>query len=224
LRAFARHLAINPSALSEIMAGKRRASAELSGRLAARLGLSPDEAAELTKTQSNAIAYTTLDADKYRVVAEWHYFAILSLAETSTFRADASWIAKRLGIGSPEASEALARLERLGLLMRTEAGELKPTGASFSTTDGVRDASVRYGHFQNLQLAERSLDRDDLERRDFSAITMAIDVAKVPEARRLIRDFRDRLCVLLESGDKTEVYKLCVQLFPLTHDGVTHAS
>jgi hypothetical protein len=47
-------------------------------------------------------------------------------------------------------------------------------------------------------------------------MTMAIDPRKLPLAKTLIREFRFRLAELLETGNRTEVYNLNVQLVPVT--------
>jgi len=47
-------------------------------------------------------------------------------------------------------------------------------------------------------------------------MTMAIDPKNLPEAKKLIREFRKNLSVLLEEGTKTEVYDLNIQLLPAT--------
>ncbi|MGZ3740999.1 MAG: DUF4423 domain-containing protein, partial [Bdellovibrionota bacterium] len=54
------------------------------------------------------------------------------------------------------------------------------------------------------------------EERDITSMTMAIDPRRLPLAKTLIRKFRFRLADLLETGDRTEVYNLNVQLVPVT--------
>ena len=45
---------------------------------------------------------------------------------------------------------------------------------------------------------------------------MAIDPENLGEAKNMIKSFRKRLSKKLESGNKKEVYKLAIQLFPLS--------
>ena len=63
-----------------------------------------------------------------------------------------------------------------------------------------------------------SLEKDPIDVRDMSGITMAISTRKLPEARKLIMDFRRKLCAFLEDGHKDAVYRLNVQLFPLSQE------
>jgi len=43
-----------------------------------------------------------------------------------------------------------------------------------------------------------------------------VDPSRLDDARKIIRKAQDDICALLESGRTQEVYKLCVQLFPLS--------
>jgi uncharacterized protein (TIGR02147 family) len=227
LRAFARRLDLNSGALSAFLNGKRRVSRKMAARIADSLGLDPQERSEVlarfaTKPslekieQAQPLQYLQLTADQFRIIAKWHHFAILSLIRTRGFKSHPKWIAGRLGITLPQAQEALSRLARLGFISVDENGRIQRTKSKYRTTDDVVSLSLRQGHAENLELAKESLLRDSIEQRDFTAATMAIDPKKLPEAKERIRKFQDDLADFLESGEQTEVYKICVQLFPLT--------
>ena len=49
-------------------------------------------------------------------------------------------------------------------------------------------------------------------------VTMAIDAKKIPQAKKLIREFQRQISAVLETGTKTEVYKLCVHMLPLSKE------
>lgn len=245
LRSFARLLRISPAALSEILNGKRRVSKKLAVRLLDRVNPNPVElnkilrsfeatpqSAESTaSTEKRAqkapgtkpASYQQLSMDHFNVVADWYHFAILSLAETEDFVGEAAWISQRLGLRKRVTETALKRLERLGLLIRDPAGHLQATGAQFSSPDEIASRALRRSHAQHLDLALHSLEAHEIKVRDFTGITMAIDPEKLPEAKNRIRAFRDELCSYLESGSKKEVYRMNIQLMPLsrleTEDG-----
>jgi uncharacterized protein (TIGR02147 family) len=227
LRAFARRLDLNSGALSAFLNGKRRVSRKMAVRIADSLGLDPQERAEVLahfptkRVQSTAesgqpLQYLQLTADQFRIISKWHHFAILSLIRTRGFQSNPKWIAARLGITLPQAQEALSRLARLGFISVDENGKIRRSKSKYRTTDDVVSLSLRQGHAENLELAKDSLVKASLEQRDFTAVTMAIDPGKLPDAKERIRKFQDELADFLESGDQTEVYKICVQLFPLT--------
>ncbi|OFZ19097.1 MAG: hypothetical protein A2X94_10125 [Bdellovibrionales bacterium GWB1_55_8] len=231
LRAFARKLGITPSALSEVLNGKRNISGKLAERLADRLMLDPEKKQNLLMTfsqekrrqaaasvhgSSTQRASIQLGMDHFKTVSDWYHFAILSLAETKTFRSDPAWIAKRLGLSKSVVTAAIERLLRLEMLNQDESGQLRPTGVGYTTSDEIANVSLRKSHAQNLELARASLEHDEVTLRDFTAITVSIDPAKIPEAKKMIRKFRDDLATFLESDEKSEVYKFCMQLIPLT--------
>ncbi len=225
LRAFSKKLGLAPSAISEIMNGKRRISRKIAEKIAQGLAMGPHESAPLLAlfdeekegaTSRQSMDSLELQMDVFHMIAEWYHFAILSLAETKGFQSDAEWVAKRLGLKGPQAQGALDRLERLEMLARDKKGRLYATGKSYTTTDEVSNAALRRAHADNLELARLSLEGHTVEERDFTSITMAMDPEKLPVAKKMIREFRDKLCQYLESGDKVEVYKFCMQMIPLS--------
>jgi hypothetical protein len=220
LRAFARDLDISPTSLSLFMQGKRGLAPAAAERVRERLSaLFPHR--DLSGIQAPAAGevaaeYTPLDLDKVAVISDWYHFAILSLLELDDFVATPARIARRLNLPQSTATAALERLARLDLTAVDRHGRLRATGKSFSTPDQVSHMALRRPHYQCLELAKESLDNDPIEKRNFSAMTMAIDPDRLDEARRRVKRFNRALCAYLEGGKKTEVYRLCVQLFPLS--------
>ncbi|MDR3608123.1 MAG: DUF4423 domain-containing protein [Oligoflexia bacterium] len=161
-------------------------------------------------------SFIQLSTDEFRVVADWYYLAILSLGETESFRPDTAWISKRLGITKYEAKGAVEALIRLGLLAKDGRAGLRVTGKQFTTTNDVPDSSIRKNHAQSLELALDALESVPIELREFSGMVIAADPDLLPEAKKRIRELRREIMEILESGKKKEVYRLSVQLFPLS--------
>lgn len=220
---------MNSGALSSFMNGKRRVSQKMATRIADNLGLDPQERAEVLVqfrirqnehskegAASGVLRYLQLSTDQFRLIAKWHHFAVLSLIRTEDFQSAPDWIAKRLGITVTQCKEALERLSRLGLISIDATGKLRRGKAKFRTVDNIANVSLRQAHAENLELAKEALTKNSVDERDFTAATMAIDPQKLPEAKERIRKFQDELADFLESGSQTEVYKICIQLFPLT--------
>lgn len=232
LRAFARRLELSPAALSEILGGKRRVSRNMATRVLTQLGADasvartvldafPAKRGRRPAVSDNApgLSFEELSMDHFRSIADWYHFAICALSETRGFRDDPEWISRRLKHVSPQDVElGMKRLEKLGMLVR-ENGRLRSKAGHVSSSDDVVNLALRKSHAQDTELVLKSLQEDEILMRDISAITMAIDVKKLPQAKKLIRRFQDQICELLEDGPKTEVYKLCVQLIPLTAGG-----
>lgn len=226
MRSYAKQLGVSSAALSEIMHGKRRVSRKIALRFAERLGLDAAATGRLvdlfddakTAKESCPAARIPLAEDQFKMIADWYHFAILSLADTKDFRAETSWIASRLGIDKDMAASAMERLGRLGMLTWDDRGRLRFKHAAYKTSDHIASAALRASHAANLDLGRKALDDVPLEKRDFTAITMAVDPERLASAKVMIREFRDKLCSYLESGDRTQVYKFCMQLLPLTQD------
>jgi uncharacterized protein (TIGR02147 family) len=237
LRAFARFLGVPSGRLSEVMSSKRLLTDQAGRKIAAKLALRPDEEAKFLKSIQNERAlnkqrsisvatsdsedtqeaeYHQLNLDAFQAIADWYHFAILSLMETRGFRNDPAWIAKRLGISVIESRAALERMIRLGMIETSRGGILKKSSAHFSTTHDVSSSALRVSHRQSLEQAINALENIEVELRDISSITMAIDIAKIPEAKKLLREFRRKLSAFLETGKQNEVYNLNIQLVPVS--------
>jgi len=234
LRSFARFLKISPGRLSEILSGKRKLSLEMAERISERLGLDPEMKATLISSilkrrRKNVGAaasgrkfdeadpeYKQLTIDAFHVISDWYHFAILNLRDCDDFSPDESWIAKRLHIGLGEVRLALVRLERLGLIDR-KGEKWDRTHAHLTTTHDVRSAGLRKGHRGILERAIESLDSVDVENRDITNMTMAINPDKLPQAKAMLTRFRKKFSKFMEEGKgRTEVYTVAMQLFPLT--------
>jgi uncharacterized protein (TIGR02147 family) len=238
LRAFARDLKISPQMLSFVLNGKKGLSAKASAEIADRLEMPPEEADYFSDLVSFAHArsasarklakrriddrsgsaqpYRRLDAEVFKMIADWHHYAILELTFVKGFKDDPKWVARRLGISAIEASQALGRLKALSLLVTDERGALKKADSHVFASYGVPSAALRKLARQVLQKGIESIESQSIEERDFTNITMAVDPALLPEAKKMIAQFRRKLCAFLEQGSRTEVYVFAPSLFRMT--------
>lgn len=227
LRAFAKRVGLSPTTLSLILNGKRKVSEKLAAKISHQLALDPQERAELLGQFPKAKrllqkeyvdpSYMQLTADQYQIIADWRAFAILSLIPTKGFQSDKKWIADRLGISVEATQQTVERLHRVGMLNIDAQGTLSRTAERFRTTDDIVNLSLRKSHYQNLDLARESLNKDPLDLRDFTWLTMPFDLKKMNQAKTLIRKFQDDLLELVsEDAEPTEVYRLSLQFFPFT--------
>jgi uncharacterized protein (TIGR02147 family) len=228
LRAFAKLLRLDPSTVSQLLSGRRNASAKLLAKICERLHATPAERAALLadarRKQKRAFRgtdhvvedYKQLSLDAFALIADWYHYAILELTSVKGFQSSPRWIARSLGISATEATIALERLKRLELiedrnerLVRTEAFITNDSGVS--TAPALRKLQKDW-----IGKALMAIDATAPEEKDITSITMAIDVRKIEEARKLIAKFRRDLCAFLEDGEATAVYTMGVQLFPIS--------
>lgn len=226
LRAFAKKAGVSPATLSLVLQGKRKVSKKLAQQLSDKLNFDPQERSEvfrpyLDKKSKSFHAqvspeYVQLTVDQYQLISDWRAFAILNLIKTKNFKNDVSWMARRLAISTDQVNETIERLLRLEMLER-KGNELLRTTVKYRTTEDIANSSLHKSHQQTLDLAHASLENDAVDQRDFTWVTFAMDSKKISEAKTLIRKFQDELYSLVsENAEPDEVYRLSVQLFPLT--------
>ena len=222
-KAFAGKIGLSSGALTSLLKGERRISQKMATRIASQLALSTDELKEFMQTFSKEseptkkvdLEYVQFQMDHYQLMTEWYHLAILSLVKLEDFEKSSIWIAKRLGITERQAAKAVQRLFQFGYLIE-DSGQWLRTAKRWTTSDDIHNISLQKAHKNNLKLAENSLNETPVEMRDITAMTIAIDPAKMSLAKTKIRHFQDEFCELMGDDQPKEVYKLCMQFFPLT--------
>ena len=224
---------ISSSFLSAVLNGKKRLSSDKALQLSQTIGWSWRETQlflqsaqlsqaktlkaksflkkELEKTQSKYFPFDKMKAHQFSPISEWYYMAILELTEVPDFKAEPSWIAHRLNISQHQAVDALEKLTAARLIF-FEDRRWKRNHNSLHDTPSKDIAKF---HRQHLANAAEAIEKQTAQQRHVSGVTLAMDASRLPEAVELIREFRSRLCHLMESGEKKNVYHLAVQLFQL---------
>jgi len=221
LRALALKAGLSPAALSEILSGKRKVTTERAAKILNKMNVSPEKTELILKSLGSHgnLKHTQqqLSIDQFYLVADWYHFAILSLAETVGFNDSPDWISNRLNIPIPTVIKAMERLERLGALKQDHSGHYIASGAQLTTPDEIAHRGLKQQHAEILELCKNSLDQHSLQERDFLGVTMTMDPKDIPIAKKLLREFVQKFCNKIENGEKKEVYRLNLQLIPLSN-------
>jgi uncharacterized protein (TIGR02147 family) len=224
LRAFSRSLGMDCSTVSSIMKGKRPLTIKSARKILNGLDIvNPVQAQAMIaetftdKKNDTKLDYQQLSIESAEAISFWQHFAILAALELKGFKATDRNISERLTIPLGVVWECLDRLEKLGLVNKA-ASVWELTGKNISTPSDIPSAVLREGHRQHIKKALQSLDEDPVEVRDISGITMSISKARLKEAKKMIQEFRRNLSTLLEHGSRDAVYRLNVQLFPLSRE------
>jgi len=219
LRAFAKQLQLEPSFLSKLLSGKRKATPAVITKISLRLSLNPEEVQKYIGSTSARPQYQNLAIDHFTMIADWYHYAILELTLVKGFQSDSNWIAKKLGIKKIEAQTALERLERLEMIKKNDRDEYENFSGN-NTTVGNEFTAVAFRKLQKqiLLQALHALENTPLELRDQSSMTLAIDPDLIPQAKEKIKKFRRELCTFLQENNrpKKDIYQLSVSLFPVT--------
>ncbi len=226
----AKKLDMQPSAVSEILRGKRRVSAKIATRIAERLHLDPTERMNLLKdfpqTLKRKSAYkegaqaelnqVKLNAKQFDLIADWTHFAILNLIETKDFNPCPEEIGKRLGLSKVKVEKVLANLLELNLIEKDNFGNLKRLVSHTNTSDDVLNLSLQKMHINDMEMAKEKLSEVDVKLRDFTSYTLAFDLKLMPQVKEMIRKLQDDVDELMQDSDATEVYKMNTYVYPLT--------
>jgi len=232
LRSFARKLDVNPSTLSQILAGKRPVTRKRFIHFSEKLSLTPQEHEHFFKSITNSKIknrpssperdeqhYQDLTMDTFAIISDWYHFAILELIEIKGFKEDFKWIAKTLGISINEAKIAIDRLKRVGILKVNKDDKWVNHASQFTTTIGndFTNRGLKKLQKQILMKALDALEEVHLEERDQTGMLMAMHKKQLPEIKQMIKNFRRKLCSYVNKAkSKDAVYQLGISFYPLT--------
>ncbi len=235
LRAFARDLGISHAYLSLVLSGKRPIPVKRALHFSQAVGLDQKASlgfldscrrAQFDRKISSPVEpkaksgeeFFSVRLDQFKYLSEWYHVAILDLTTLDCFESSDRWVADRLGLTLEEVRAAVSRLKRLGLLT-VSRGKWKKTHAKAEFLPGEANEAVRKFHGQMIGKALAALesgDPEDFAARDITGMTMAINPARLAEAKKRIQKFRRSLLRYLTRGECTELYQMNVQVFPLT--------
>lgn len=225
LRAFAKQLQIPPGRLSELLSRKRKLAPKLANKIADQcfdkfehrkkfltaaglpLQKSKQENPELTH-------FKMLPEDEFALIASPIHITLLTLLETNRENLNISRISKLLEISTVETRNILVRLERLGLVTKQDNFYLRNSKPIKTTTD-IPSIALKKSHKETLEQTIKAIDEVPVELRDITSICIPSDPSHLSEVKDLIKDFRRKIYAILESGHKTQVYNLNIQLVPL---------
>lgn len=228
LRSFARSLNVEPSALSQIINGKRTLTEKMKIRLGSALGLSMQELEKIPRDGSHrrgraiARSYQQVTHDTFSVISDWYHYAILELTYIEGFQSDAAWMAKKLGITKSEANFAIERLFRLGLLGKNKSGEwfdASENGELSHIAPGLSSIAARKYQVELLELSKRAVQEIDVKRRNHTSATLCFDPNDMEEAIEAISKFRRKFAQEFQpKGRAKDVYQIQISFFPLTKE------
>jgi uncharacterized protein (TIGR02147 family) len=157
-----------------------------------------------------------MDESYFQVIAEWEHFVVLDLFDLPEFDFSLSEIAGRLAISVHRAEVVVNNLITCGLLIQNQNKQWGKAYSNVRTTEDIKSQAIMNGNKEAILMGVKKLEEVEVELRDISSMTIAMDLEKLPEAKTIIREFRQKMTALLRNGNKTDVYQLAIQLYPLT--------
>lgn len=222
VRALARDLNISSGKMSDILNKKYIPGLSISNRIIGALCSNEEESKIVQQIMENSQKARKelggahqLSDEEFSLIADWHHYAILNLMETTNYRDDFSWIAERLNLNQQTVKDSFDIMISLGLV-EIKNGKYLRTHKNVTTTHNIPSRALREANRQVIMQSLNSLVHDPTDIRDITSIVLPINMANLPKAKELAREFRRKIATLLEEGEKTEVYNVCVQIVPVT--------
>ena len=181
-----------------------------------------DKKAIFKKMLSIAEAHKTkiLEGDAFRFFEDWKNPVIRELAPSMPGAKPLALAhACRPEITAAEVSDTLKFLLKAGLLKKDEGGNYIQTEKSVTTGNmDVTPVAVRSMHRQMGEFALDAIEGVEQDKRHFSGITLGITHDAYEEIVQEIAECRKRIIAIATKNAATdEVYRLNMQLFPMTN-------
>lgn len=244
LRAFARDLEVSPQKLSQVLLGKTGLSSAAAKKLVSKLNLKPLEsemfiamvefrhsrsqevkrvALEKIERIERSLGFKDISPNEFGLVSHWFYMAAFMLVEVQDFQADYDWIAKRLGIPRESAERAYEQLFEMGLLVVGDDGKWKRSSTNISVSSNDPSTALRNYYRQLWSVADKTLDREPVQKREFAASVVSVSEGDVEYVRDELDAFRKKLINGLSTrpGAAERIYAMTFQFFPVDRKGST---
>lgn len=246
LRQFAKQSGLAISSLVEVLNGKKNLSQEKAHSIGRKLGFESAELdyfctlVQLESAKSPALKIAIqeklarefptrqvfdLEVDHFRTIADWYHLPLLELLEVRGFEFTPKKIAAALGILPEEATNAIHRFERLGLLEKTAEGKYRKTRDRVLVTSAIPNEALRSHHRQMLELTSSLLEKQSPTQRIMRTENIVITPGQLERAREIAASFIEQLVALSNAraegttaAESQELYHLGIQFFPIAQN------
>ena len=160
----------------------------------------------------------TLEEHQYAFYQRWYHSAVRAAIGIRPFSGDFKELASSLvpAITVAQARESVDLLERLGLVRRGGDGVWNITDRIITTGEKWKSVAVREFQKQTMELALTSLERDPVELREHSTVTLTLRRGDLDLLKRRTAEFRQDLLKLAEQSEGDDsVFQVNIQIFPL---------
>jgi|GEM_PF-4003553 len=217
LRSLARRFQVSPSTLSDLLNGRRAVSEKKALQM---MEMVPDMDARRARAVREGIAAAHRDpvvlAKKdYDLLLNWLNFGVLCSLELENAPGTEEEVAKLLGVAVPQVEACVERLNKADMVTR-EDGVLKLTGSYFATEDNIQNDDLVKAHLNDMPRAAQALKTLSVEERDFTSVIVVGDSRKMAMAKLLTRRFLNKFCDVVKGTTADEIFKISVQIYPLT--------
>ncbi len=239
LRSFARLIAIQPSYLSMILAGKRDLSEELAHQIAEKLLLEDQatkkfitllrlEKASSAKHREQILSELQiidpeintnrdLSIDDFRMISEWYHLPLQILVQLEDQPWSEEWAAKNLGITTHQVIQALERMVALEIMEWKKGSRPKILGGRVSVSSPFKNDALRKYNTQMFEKNIEALTEQNPDERFTGNMNLAFDEKQLKEAHLVMKEAMGKLKKIAEIKAKNKkIYHASVNVFKLT--------
>jgi len=161
-------------------------------------------------------------SDQYEYFNEWYYVAVREFLGFYQFKGDYNELSRMINppITPKQAKNAIALLERLGLICKNDGGVYSVTDSAITSYPQIPLVAVHNFQLATLDLAKGSIDRFHRNERSISTLSYSISEATYNAIDDKLAEFRKEIRELVKNDDygsgMKRVYQLNFQCFPLS--------
>ena len=219
LRGFAKRLGLSASVLSEILRDKRALVAPRALAVAEMAGVPASSLKRLRmmveSLENDDSGRTLAHGDVVDLIMNPVYYALLSALEVLPVPSSIDDLAKFLKLEPAQADVIVSKLAAFGVVER-EDENVYWWGKHLTTTHDIPNEKLRSFHRASLEETITALDTIPVDEREVTAITFAASESRLPLAKAEIRKFRDVLATNMHGKKADRVYRLSIQLIPVS--------
>ncbi len=232
LRSYSRYLGLAPTLVADVLADRKKLPRDKAHQVAEKLALKDSTLSEfICSVNRDHIDLAKIGAMKIQhdfhlideeslsqMFSDIDYHVFLCLTRMKEFRTDHHWISRKMNISKDKVDLMVDKLMRHGFIDVLE-GEIVCLIPNYETTNGIHKPDIRKIHRAYMEIATKKLETVELKDRLYNLQFMHLNKARLPEAKKLIIEFRQKLAELMEGTDSDEVYTMALQLIPMTELG-----
>jgi uncharacterized protein (TIGR02147 family) len=220
VRAYAKKIGLSAGCVSDILLEKKKwnLTPKRAAKILDRLNISSSVRNRLLVKMGEPpiLSKKTLSVGDYDILTDWVYYPILFSFDLKRELCHPEKIALRLGVSLEKVVTVIDDLLKRGLVVMAEDGLPKRPEGRIETSDGIPSEVIRKSHEVNLELCQKALAEQPVNKRDFTAMTFAGTEAQIAELRAEIRKLYEKAESLMSSDNQNDsVFRLSVQLFPM---------
>lgn len=157
-------------------------------------------------------------ADKFEFYGHWHYTAVREALFACDFSGDDAALAQRFDppLKKEQVKKAIRLLLSLEMIRKDAQGRYLPCSPTIKKDSAFKSLHAANFLKATMELAIQALDTVEKDKRDMSALTLALTEEGFAEAREEIKALRKKLLAIAEREKKPEkVFQVNFQMFPL---------